>query len=85
VCECAGMRRPFTVAVQMLSAAWRYTVCFAALNFNTHNASSCQAITESLLPGCAFGKPDNVLIFPVFFFFGRGSMVPQGVCKVQVV
>lgn len=40
----------------------------SALNFNTHSAASCQAITESLLSVCAFRKPDNVFLFSSLLF-----------------
>lgn len=65
VCACVG-----TLLVCNSDAFCRsegYTVCLAALNFNRHSASSCQAITWSLRSGRAFGKPDNVFFFFSFF------------------
>lgn len=70
VCECACVGIPLLCNSDAFCRSEEYTVCLAALNFNTHNASSCQAITEGLLSVYAFGRPDSVF----FSFFS--SYVP---------
>lgn len=64
MCECACVGTPDALLLRGIYCVSR---CFELQH--THRASSCQAITESLLSGCAFRRPDNVFFFFFNLFF----------------
>lgn len=69
MCECACVGTLLLCNSDAFCYSEGCTVCLTALNFNTHSAGSCQAITESLLSGCAFGKTRQCFSFFPFCFF----------------
>lgn len=68
VCECACVGTLSLCNSDAFCSSEGCSVCLTTLNFNTHNASSCQAIIESLLSGCAFGKNQTMFFFLSLFF-----------------